>query len=61
MEKIIKGQQELLDQLRKANHNFKKANQEVRGKSSYLVARMEAAEKLEEVLIKIVLKFLKSI
>ncbi|OWR46089.1 hypothetical protein KGM_211040 [Danaus plexippus plexippus] len=48
MEKIIKGQQELLDQLRKANHNFKKANQEVRGKSSYLVARMEAAEKLEE-------------
>ncbi|XP_047540908.1 uncharacterized protein LOC125073870 [Vanessa atalanta] len=49
MEKLIKGQQELFDQLIKAERNFKKANQEARAKYSYLVARMEALEKLEEV------------
>ncbi|CAH2090035.1 unnamed protein product [Euphydryas editha] len=48
MEKLIRGQQELFDQLIKAERNLKKANQETRAKYSYLVARMEALEKLEE-------------
>ncbi|CAK1579938.1 unnamed protein product [Parnassius mnemosyne] len=48
MERLIKGQQELFEQLRKAERNLKKANHEVRAKSSYLIARMEALNKLEE-------------
>ncbi|XP_045762990.1 uncharacterized protein LOC123865799 [Maniola jurtina] len=43
---LIKGQQELFEQLRKAERNLRKANQEMRSKYSYLTARMEALDKL---------------
>nr|XP_034827119.1 uncharacterized protein LOC117984607 [Maniola hyperantus] len=45
---LIKGQQELFEQLRKAERNLRKANQEMRSKYSYLTARMEALDKLED-------------
>lgn len=46
---LIKSQQELFDQLKKAERNLKKSNQEMRSKFSFLSSRMEALDKLEEI------------